>query len=349
MNKRPTVKITGAFDAEVLRLLRKVPDLEVVAREPKGADLLADFEYAGKRTKVAVEVKGKANAATAWQLIHYAQAHSERPLVLIAGHTTEEARKLLEDHGVGVVDGLGNAHVELPGLLLHLEGRGRLPRPGGGAPPTRLRGKAGRAAQVLLLHHQKTWRVQDLAATAEVAAGLAHRVLTRLETEGIVRADGSGPNRTRSVINPTALLDLWAEENIDPAVRTLGHFVAQTPRKLMTELGANLERAGIDYAITGTAGASIVAPFVTAVPVVDLWVNATASPAELYDGAQADPVTEGPNVVFRQGKDDTPLAFRERREAMWIADRFRLYADLRRDPRRGEEQAVHLRREAIGF
>jgi hypothetical protein len=350
VKKTNPVKIAGPFEAEALRLLRQVPGLEVVAQEPKGgADLWADFEYAGKRAKVAIEVKANANAATAWQLIQYAQAHPDRPLLLIAGHTTQEARHLLEDHGVAVIDGLGNAHVELPGLLLHLEGRGRPPRTAVGTPPTRLRGKAGRAAQLLLLHHPRAWGVQDLAAAADVAAGLAHRVLARLETEGIVVAEGSGPHRTRHVINPTALLDLWAEENVDRAVRTLAYLVAQTPRQLITELGTNLERAGVDYAITGTAGASLVAPFVTAVPVVDVWVAATASPEELYDGAHADPVTEGPNIVFRQGKDDTALAFREKHDNVWVADRFRLYADLGRDPRRGEEQAEHLRREVIGF
>lgn len=350
MNKPDPVKIAGAFEAEALRLLRQVPGLEVVAREPKGgADLWADFEYAGKKAKVAIEVKTRANAATAWQLIRYAEQHPQRPLLLIAGQTTEDARKILEDHGIGVVDGLGNAHVELPGLLLHLEGRGRPPRTADGTPPTRLRGKAGRAAQVLLLDHEKPWRVQDLATKADVAAGFAHRVLARLEAEGIMEVDGVGPHRTRRVTNPTALLDLWAEESDDRFERTLAFLVAQTPRQIITELANNLERAHIDYAITGPAGASLVAPFVTTVPIVDVWVNATTAREELYDGAQADPVNDGPNVVFRQGKDDTPLAFREKHKGVWVADRFRLYADLRRDPRRGEEQAQHLRQEVIGF
>jgi len=114
-------------------------------------------------------------------------------------------------------------------------------------------------------------------------------------------------------------------------------------------LGTNLGRAGIDHALTGPAAASLVAPFITAVPVAEVWVTATAAPEELYDGAQADPVTDGQNVVFLQAKDDTPLAFREKKKGLWLANRFRLYADLRRDPRRGREQAEDLRREVIGF
>ena len=47
--------------------------------------------------------------------------------------------------------------------------------------------------------------------------------------------------------------------------------------------------------------------------------------------------------------DDTPLAFREKAKGLWVANRFRLYGDLRSDPRRGREQADHLRQEVIGF
>lgn len=78
-------------------------------------------------------------------------------------------------------------------------------------------------------------------------------------------------------------------------------------------------------------------------------MTATAAREELYEAAQADPVNDGQNVVFLQGKDDTPLAFRGKAKALWVANRFRLYADLRRDPRRGREQADNLRREVIGF
>ena len=127
-----------------------------------------------------------------------------------------------------------------------------------------------------------------------------------------VRAGAPGGDRTCdtrfSVTNPGALLDLWAEENVERPRRTLAHLLAQTPQQLIKELATNLVRAGIDYALTGAGAASLVAPFITAVPVVEVSVTATAAPEELYDGAKADPVTDGQNIVFLQAKDDTPLA-----------------------------------------
>jgi len=191
--------------------------------------------------------------------------------------------------------------------------------------------------------------VQDLATEAHVSLGLAHRILARLDVEGVVTAEGTGRNRVRRVTNPTALLDLWAEENIERPTRTPGHLLAQTPHQLMRELGRNLDRSSIDYALTGAAAASMLAPFVTTVPVVDVWVAPTAAAQDLYDAAHAEAVTDGQNVLFLQAKDDTPLALREKKDDLWLANRFRVYADLRRDPRRGRDQAAHLRREVIGF
>lgn len=346
VKQRELVKLEGPFEAEALRILREIPGLVVIA-EPGGADRGVDafLDFAGVRARVAVEIKQRANAATAWQLVHEAVNRPNTPLLLVADETTAEARRILEEHGIAVVDGLGNVHIELPGLLFHLEGHRRLRQ----SRPARLTGKAGLVAQALLLHADRDWQVQDLAEEAGISLGLAHRVLARLEAEGVITAEGKGRNRVRRVTNPTALLDLWAEENVERPTRTIGHLLAQTPRQLIKEVGANLGRSGVDYALTGAAAAALVAPLITAVPVVDVWVTATAAPGELHKAARTEPVQDGQNVVFLQAKDDTPLVFREQVENLWVANRMRLYADLRRDPRRGREQADHLREEVIGF
>jgi Transcriptional regulator, AbiEi antitoxin, Type IV TA system len=351
VNNHPIVTIDGArLEAEALRILRELPGVAVVEKEPRGPDRGADavLHFAGTRASVAVEFKHRANAATAWQFVHYAAAHPDMAAVLIAGESTAEARDILARNGIGVIDGLGNAHLELPGLLLHLEGRHR-PRGDATAAPARLSGKAGVAAQALLLAPKREWHVQDLAEEAGIAKGLAHRVLVRLEREGLMVIEGSGPRRVRRLTNPTALLDLWAEENVDRLRRTAAYALAQTPQQLVRDLGRGLDARGITHAVTGAAAASLVAPFVTAVPIVQLWVAARAAPADVCDAAGAELVSDGENVVLLQAKDDTPLAFRERAGDTWIVNRFRLYVDLRGDPRRGREQAEHLREEAIGF
>lgn len=357
MNNRELVNIEGFFEPEALRVLREIPHL-AVTQQPTTQDRRPDavLRFAGARTPIIVEFKQRANAATAWQLAQYARTHPDKNVLLIAGETTREAREILEHHGIAVVDGLGNAHIALPGLLLHLEGTRRAAARGNDGPigntdrpPTRLAGRAGLAAEALLLNKNRAWHVTDLAEEAGVSAGLAHRVLVRLGDEGLVEAEGAGPKRVRRVKDAAALLDLWAEENGERPTRTLGYFLAPTPRGVIEELGTRLEHSGLDYAVTGAAAASLVAPFVTAIPVVEIWVTNTAARTELFSKTGVEPVANGQNVVFLQGKDDAAIKFRQRAEEISVVNPFRLFVDLRRDPRRGREQAEHLRREVIGF
>jgi DNA-binding MarR family transcriptional regulator len=236
-------------------------------------------------------------------------------------------------------------------LLLHLEGQrakcGAAPR----APtPARLMGKAGLAAQALLLRRDHEWHVQDLAGEAHISVGLAHRVLARLEAEGLVAAEGAGPKRVRRVTDPTALLDLWAEENRDRDVRRIRAYrLAREPRELVDAVSAGLDAAGVEHAVTGAAAAARIAPFVTAVPVAEVWLSSVASPDDLAAATDAEVAETGHNLVFAQTNGDEPLAFRREVEGIWTVNPFRLFYDLRNDPRRGREQAETLRREVIGL
>ena len=346
------MKIQGQFKAEDLRILREVPGVTVEAGGARGrgrGDAVLRFGPATEA--VAVEVKRRANAATAWQIVQQSRTVPDGNLLLVAGATTAEAREILERHGVAVVDGLGNAHVELPGLLLHTEGqrgrRGDSPR---SQTHARLAGKGGVAAQALLLEPTRDWKVQDLAGEAGVSIGLAHRVLARLETEGLVAAEGAGPRRVRRVADPTALLDLWAEENTDRSVQRMrAYLLAREPRALADAASAGLDAAGIDHAVTGAAAAARIAPFITAVPVAEVWVDSVAAVEEAAAATGAEVAETGHNLAVLQANGDEPLAFRSRVDGIWAVNPFRLFYDLRNDPRRGHEQAETLRREVIGF
>jgi hypothetical protein len=337
---------------EVLRLLQEIPGVtaERTALNKRRQDIVI---RAGDVTQV-VEVKAQpqTNAAAARQIVEYAQHLPEGThLLLVARTTTEEARRLLEEQGVGVIDTQGNMRVEFPGLFLWTEGR--LPRPtreGQKAPPVRLTGKAGVAAQALLHEPQRKWQVHDLAKAADISVGLAHRVLARLERENLVEVAGAGPKRTRRIEKPTALLDLWVEEMRDRRVKQLRAFrLARDPRAQARILSRALTEAKIEHAITGPAGAARLAPFITAIPVTDIWVAETVPLNDVASAVQADVVQEGQNIVLRQTPGDAPLAFRTKVDDIWTADPFRLFYDLRQDPRRGREQADRLRKEVIGF
>jgi DNA-binding transcriptional regulator YhcF (GntR family) len=350
VKKGPLVKIEGALDAETARLLREVDGIEVAVREPRarrGGDITVRF--AGVARPVDVELKQYLNAATAWQLVRHAEGAGDRYLLVVTDQATDEARGILERHGIGTVDGAGNAHMELPGLLLHIEGKRRTkePRKQGAI---RLSGKAGLVAQALLLERDRVWQINDLAGEAAVSDALVHRVLARLEAEGLVAIEGTGPARVRRVVNATALLDLWAEENVDRAVeRTTVFRLARTPKELVAVVAERLGKVDITYAVTRAAAAMALAPFVTSVPTVDAWIQSTITPKEVVKALDAELVETGANLVLSQTPGDAPLAFRREHEGTWLVNPVRLYYDLRKDPRRGREQADRLRQEVIGF
>ena len=349
------MNIQGPFEKEALRILRDIPgvDIDVETALPNGGR--PDFVIRAGDVTYVVEVKAQraTNAAAARQVVEYTrQLPGAIPVLLVAQTTTEEARKILEEHGVAVIDGLGNMSVELPGLFLRAEGRRDAQRAphAQDQPPAKLTGKAGIAAQALLREPQRKWQVRDLAEAAGISMGLAHRVMARLEREQLVEVEGAGPKRTRRVENPTALLDLWAEEMRDRGVKELRAFrLARDPRAQAKTLSRALADAKIEHAVTGPAGAVRLAPFVTAIPITDIWVADTVALNNVAEAARADAVQEGHNIVLRQATGNAPLAFRKKLDDVWTANPFRLFFDLRHDPRRGREQADRLREEVIGF
>lgn len=333
------------LEAEVLRILSDIPELRVQTDRAAvhGAD--AVIRGAGTQTPIAVEVKARVNAANVHQIVHRAQDAS-MPVVVIAREMTEGAREALAAQGIGTIDGLGNIRLELPGLLVRVDGTARRPRTKTRAT---LSGKSSLVAQAMLLDAGRSWHVADLAEHAGVSPALAHRVLQRLGDLEIVASQGAGPSKRRRLVEPSALFDLWVEEHRDRSRRYPAFMLASATDDVAATVCRNLESAGVTYALTGAAAIARLAPILTSIPLVEVWLEGLADPAEVCKKIGADLVTSGPNVVLQQERDDVPLACRTRRDGVWLANVCRLYIDAKRDPQRGSEQADHLRREVIGF
>lgn len=352
VNMPQIVNIAGPLERTALNILRDIPGVTAEAR--LGGDRRADVVLRAGDVSHIVELKAQRtiNAADARALIDHARTlPAATHLLLVARTTTEEARRLLQDAGIALIDAEGNMRVDLPGIFLWTEGRAsHATRDKQSEPPVKLTGKAGVAAQALLREPQRCWQVNDLAAEADISAGLAHRVLSRLERDSLIQVEGTGPKRIRRVSNPTALLDLWAEEMHDRRVNQVRAFrLARDARAHAKTLSALLEAADITHAVTGPAGAARLAPFVTSVPVVDIWITQAIALDAAAGAVDAEVVQEGHNVLLRQEAADAPLVFRSTVDDVWTANPFRLYLDLRKDPRRGREQADRLRDEVIGF
>ena len=346
VNKPVAVTVGAEVDSAAVRTLRSVTELSVTADPLLGPAGGALVGRSGEEVAVSLLHRARVTSAVAHQIVQEARP-GDAPMVVTASEITATAREILAAAGVGSIDAQGNACLDLPGLVMRVITT-RRPRRAPG--PVRLSGKAGVVAQALLLAPDHWWRVTELAGVAGVSTGLTHRVLARLETEGVVAADGAGPRKTRRVRCPAALLDLWDEEHTDRPSRQTAFMLAQTSGDVITAVCDGLERCGVQHALTGAAAAYGIAPFVTNVLVVEAWIADSADPVEVCEMIGARPVDSGPNVVLLQERGDAALAFNEPRSGGGRrANLFRVYADLGRDPRRGVEQRNHLRCETIGF
>lgn len=154
----------------------------------------------------------------------------------------------------------------------------------------------------------------------------------------------------RHLREPGALLGAWAGAHRleDYAVRRF-HAWAQSPAALRRQVVGALEAASVAYALTPAAGAELVAPFTTDSGRLTVLVPMRADLAGVIREVGLRPAEEGDNVAFLAASNRAPLLFRQRVDDAWVASDAQLYRDLWAWPRRGREQARHLRAERLPF
>lgn len=118
---------------------------------------------------------------------------------------------------------------------------------------------------------------------------------------------------------------------------------------LRTELAHTLS-AQMTWALSGWAGLELAAPFVSAVPVLHIAIDAEAVAdgrlREAMRAAELREVEEGARIEFRL-LSPRSLSLAETRHGLPVVSAPRLYADLRALGGRGEAAADHVRAELL--
>ncbi|MDQ3701446.1 MAG: hypothetical protein M3442_11070 [Chloroflexota bacterium] len=207
------------------------------------------------------------------------------------------------------------------------------------------RGRSAQVLHALLLEPDRWWGVRELAAHAGVSPYTAHQVFTFLEEQLWAERRGAGPDVARRLSEPGQLLDAWAEAHtLRQYVPRRFHVWAQSTDTLLQTVGGALEEAEIEHALTLTTGAALVAPFGTALLPIAVLIPAGADLILAIERAGLQPVQAGETVVLYATRERSPLQFRRRVHDRWVASSdIQLYLDLWAFPKRGREQAHHLR------
>jgi hypothetical protein len=349
MNSADRVTIAGALDAGTLSILARFPVVAATAVVPPGTPPGdAVVGVGGVAHPVRIEVLAVVTVATARDIVSRAQALPRPVWFVIAERVTEEARTILGESGIGYASAAGQLHLAMPGLLVHVEVSGLRAGTTSPAGRPRLSDPEERVIRALLLDPRQAWPVRELARRARVSVGLSHRVLTRLETEGIVSGEGDGTTRRRRVDDVARLFDAWVDAAEADGMEVVTAFrPAASPRELVAAMASAFDAAAIPYAFTGAAAAAIMAPGVGPAATVDAWIawSTPLDAALLAIGAKA--VGQGANIRLGHFPGDGPLAFAGMRAGVVCVDPVRLYGDLARVGGRGHPLATSLRQAII--
>ena len=205
----------------------------------------------------------------------------------------------------------GPLRIMLPGIALALDAGPSAPDV---ARQVRLTGRTGVVAETLLLGGIKTWwSVRELAKVSDVSPALAHRVLARLEQEGLLLTKGSGPEKVRAVSNLRGLAELWSEEEKKPQSVLRGFLYGAA----LETLARKVLDLYPDDALGGTLAANLYKPTLTRVlPPLRLWVGQGFAPAPLLT-LGFERTEEGANIEFMQSKDDPWRVHRNGKVFRW--------------------------------
>ncbi len=200
--------------------------------------------------------------------------------------------------------------------------------------------KSSRIVRSLLQNYPNTLKALDLAKTAEVSPALVTKATKAIEEMGFITIQKRVGIR---LIEPDLLLDEWASRYSMKKNRIIGKYYCQiNPRgNLVSKAWSLLSKKKV--ILTGTAGASMLAPFAD-VTIVELYIK------DFLDNVNGIvPVERGENIRIYEPYDEGVFDFVQKKNNFKIAGNIQLYLDLMATPTRGKEQAAFLRERLIKF
>ena len=285
-----------------------------------------------------IEVKARLNPQIAWEsLSHIRSASPDGIPTIYCPVISPRVAGMCREAGVSYFDGHGNAHLEAPGFLVHVESQGRrakTTRMDDGVDP--FASKSSRLTRVLLGSPGTLWQVQTLAKQAQISMGLASRIKDALLYQRFLEPVGG---RFR-VQRPRELLEAWADHYTPPAT-IVPLYLMGSPAEVEDRIAKWSTDHHVDYALTQFSGAWRVAPMVryqrsTIYLALD---PAVTLMDDLIHDLGAKRVESGANVSLWLTLDPAVFFGARQKDHMQIVSPVQLYLDLKGQAGRGQEAA----------
>ncbi|HEY1379972.1 MAG TPA: hypothetical protein VGF55_24430 [Gemmataceae bacterium] len=332
-------ELLNAAEKQLEGLFRKPIRAKHVRRPNNGPDKIL---RAGKYLFV-VEAKSSNRLASIHRACEQARAYAQKespgaiPLVVVP-FMGPSGREACDEAKVSFVDAAGNAHIEAPGLLVHVEGKpNRSPAPG--RPSSVFAPRSSRVARQMLLDPQRWWRQKDLADKTRLGRGFISRIVARLAEDGLLDRSDDGEVRPS---DPDLLLDAWKDEYEFRRHHIIaGHTPARSGEELAGRIADAADRYGHEYAFTGLPAAAALAPF-AAFRLAAAYFREHPSDGFLESlGFHAG--ERGANTWLILPADDGVFDGAKEVRGRTCVSAVQAYLDLLHMPERANEAAEHLR------
>lgn len=315
-------------------------------RSPSRHDRAGDYRVSitprgASPLHLILEVKARLNPQIAWEsLDRLRSASSDGIPTVYCPVISPRVAGMCREAGVSYFDGNGNAHLEAPGFLVHVESQGRrakTTRMDDGVDP--FASKSSRLTRVLLGSPGTLWQVQTIATQAQISIGLASRIKDALLYQRFLEPVGG---RFR-VLRPRELLEAWADHYKQPAT-AVPLYLMGSPSEVEDRVARWSEDRKVGYALTQFSGAWRVAPMVryqrsTIYLALDPAVTLLD---DLINDLGAKRVETGANVSLWPTRDPAVFFGARQKDHMQIVSPVQLYLDLQGQTGRGQEAASEV-------
>jgi hypothetical protein len=267
--------------------------------------------------------------------------------VVTAAHLSDGARRWLEQEGLGWADEAGRADISMKsGLVIFRQPGTVLKRR---EPPMRWTRSTLAVAEAALSGITPT--VEGIEQATGLSRHATANALSRLEDLGFLERPRAlrGPQSARRIINISAFLDAYAKAAAEQRQKQSPILVHRLWKgdpleTLAADIGPALTGANALWAVTGAAASVLLAPYLTDVTILDLYIDAeTLSDRTCLASLLGGRIVEkGHRIEIRE----VPTSMTVKGpviDDMQVALPVRVYADLRAAGGRWAEAGQHLR------
>jgi hypothetical protein len=329
-------------------------DLEQVKEpgRPLGADLEVNVRYGGKELRLFCEVKSDARSITVEkaisQLEEYMRQRSRQANAkpcLVVPFLPEAMRSRLRGRGISFIDLSGNVYISDPGLL-HIEREGRPNMFVDSQVSSNIfADKRSLVLRYLFAHPKEFSGVREIAGDCGANPGGVSVTLKLLEEAGYIARNHQGQSK---LIRWRELLEDWAAYyKVKKQSESRLYWNVQGLDQMIRSLAGLSSAPAHGFALTGHAGAHLVAPYVN-YEGLHAYVKDQEVADELATAFKMRPAEKGANVFLLHPYYRESAFYGVRKiNGVDVVSDVQLYLDLKNFPVRGEEQAENLLRRVI--